>query len=1379
MARRKGSANFAGSLEVLAGAPLDARLVVNSLTDLTAAASFPYKYKGMIVSVVEEEKAYMLIGDDTTDIENWKEQGEGGGGGTSNYNSLSNKPKINNVELSGNKTLHDLGIQAEMTVDSELSDESENPVQNKVIKNALDDKADIDDIPTATSDLNNDSDFVSDANYVHTDNNYTIEEKTKLGGLENYDDTEIRSALGDKVDKVSGKGLSENDYTDVDKAIVDGVTSALADKVDKISGKGLSTNDYTDADKTIVDGITNALAGKIDKSTTYSGDLNTLRYNSGLYFLASISPDTHGPDGEYNFGAYVIVFKMKENSADACQIFISLEWYSQTELQRTIYIRHYTSKGWTPWKGFAFDNEATTSVKGLMSAVDKTKLDGVETGADVNIIEEVKVNNTALVPDANKSVNIVIPAAAEYTIAETTTTTGYAKTYQLKKDDTFIGSKIDIPKDLVVESGEVKTVTTADEPYEGAVVGDKYIDLTLNDENEDHIYIPVEDLVDVYTAGDGINISNTNVVSNTGVRAIATGSTNGTISVNTNGTSIDVPIYGLGTAAYMAETAFAYSRNINQGNLNNYTTPGIYSSTSGAEIANKADTSSSFGLIVIHSSSSSAHYTQLYFGRQNNKVYIRFCVAGTWSEWTEFKYTDTTYEEATTTTAGLMSAADKAIVDDISTNLAGKADKVTSATNGDIATLDANGNLVDSGSKTSDFAIKQILTEGQDLNNITTPGLYNASSSTTINHKPEGNNGGFGLIVLYVGSNNTGRNVQMFFSYAGGPKYIRYNESGTWTDWSLMKFTDTTYENATTDTAGLMSAADKTKLDGLGNEFPLRTVALKLKNEARGAGYTKIFEWTGAPNGWSQLRLNGILGTYSSITKGILDIEVDFRSIPTEIAMKGNLSNPTNADIIATCTAIPDTSNYKCEIWLKFGSNYNEFIGQIESSGGTIYDTLSFVSEAPTGDLVLNMTDAKDVTVNSRVQHLGWDTYEGTTLADSVVAALNANANKLDRLKFQMIRATWSGKGYWNAIISPPRTVANNTWQIFVQYHKAAASTDTTNGDYIVEVLYDSAADPKVSLVNSYKLQKSIVSPTNNNLVAMDADGNIKDTGKSATNFMDYKTTRLNLPSGGGWLKLGGFLGAASTYNSMAPIFYINTRVESGILSSTQWFQSDVLTLSKPRLVRLTNGDRSSKLQNQVPKVEKYSCEVYVKVGQDGVVEISQIAGYKCDFTASIVTTLPEEVEGEVQYIDGLIDSVWLKQNQTLDTSVTVDGVEKTTVQAALSALTTSTNGKIPAVTSAVMGDIPILTAEGKLVDGGVALSAIDSYHTETITTSIGTTEYITIEFPTVRCVGTFLITNDNGELILLNRDSMSNDTQLIFFTNSTLIPSTFLLAQK
>lgn len=47
-------------------------------------------------------------------------------------------------------------------------------------------KSDITDfptIPTKTSDLTNDSNFVSDSSYVHTDNNYTTTEKNKLSGI--------------------------------------------------------------------------------------------------------------------------------------------------------------------------------------------------------------------------------------------------------------------------------------------------------------------------------------------------------------------------------------------------------------------------------------------------------------------------------------------------------------------------------------------------------------------------------------------------------------------------------------------------------------------------------------------------------------------------------------------------------------------------------------------------------------------------------------------------------------------------------------------------------------------------------------------------------------------------------------------------------------------------------------------------------------------------------------------------------------------------------------------------------------------------------------------------------------------------------------------
>jgi len=45
--------------------------------------------------------------------------------------------------------------------------------------------------------------IVTDADYVHTDNNYTNEEKEKLRGLANYDDAEVRGLIAQKQDVIS------------------------------------------------------------------------------------------------------------------------------------------------------------------------------------------------------------------------------------------------------------------------------------------------------------------------------------------------------------------------------------------------------------------------------------------------------------------------------------------------------------------------------------------------------------------------------------------------------------------------------------------------------------------------------------------------------------------------------------------------------------------------------------------------------------------------------------------------------------------------------------------------------------------------------------------------------------------------------------------------------------------------------------------------------------------------------------------------------------------------------------------------------------------------------------------------------------------------
>ncbi len=78
----------------------------------------------------------------------------------------------------------------------------------------------------------------------------------------------------------------------------------------------------------------------------------------------------------------------------------------------------------------------------------------------------------------------------------------------------------------------------------------------------------------------------------------------------------------------------------NDANLNNVTTPGFYSCGGGNSIANKPSGTDAIGLIVTHNASG-AYYTQILTTSSNANTYRRTCLNGTWSKWTQDKYTDT------------------------------------------------------------------------------------------------------------------------------------------------------------------------------------------------------------------------------------------------------------------------------------------------------------------------------------------------------------------------------------------------------------------------------------------------------------------------------------------------------------------------------------------------------------------------------------------------------------------------------------------------------------------------------------------------------------------------------------------------------------------
>lgn len=126
--------------------------------------------------------------------------GGGGEGGTTNYNQLTNKPKINGTELSGNTSLDDIGVTSAITEEvakivadapedfdtlKEMSDWITEHEDSAAAMNSA--------IQANTAAISAKVDKVSGKDL--STNDYTTAEKTKLAGLENYDDSAVKSDI--------------------------------------------------------------------------------------------------------------------------------------------------------------------------------------------------------------------------------------------------------------------------------------------------------------------------------------------------------------------------------------------------------------------------------------------------------------------------------------------------------------------------------------------------------------------------------------------------------------------------------------------------------------------------------------------------------------------------------------------------------------------------------------------------------------------------------------------------------------------------------------------------------------------------------------------------------------------------------------------------------------------------------------------------------------------------------------------------------------------------------------------------------------------------------------------------------------------------------
>lgn len=252
--------------------------------------------------------------------------------------------------------------------------------------------------------------------------------------------TETFAAIQKKVDKVDGKALSTNDFTDELKTKLEGIEEGAQANVDAYKEVSLPDSNLS----MYAGDYGNILTIKGKGGTTVSGDVLTgsITIGSTAYSAATTSAaglmsaaDKSKLDGisatnfdklnVTNTGSETIFFR----EASALEGAIELNGDGGTTLtmdgnkvvihsEEVALMKGATSSAAgtaglvpTPAAGKQLSflrgdgtwvvptnttySVATTSANGLMSSTDKTKLNGVATGAQVNVLESVKIDGTA------------------------------------------------------------------------------------------------------------------------------------------------------------------------------------------------------------------------------------------------------------------------------------------------------------------------------------------------------------------------------------------------------------------------------------------------------------------------------------------------------------------------------------------------------------------------------------------------------------------------------------------------------------------------------------------------------------------------------------------------------------------------------------------------------------------------------------------------------------------------------------------------------------------------------------------------------------------------------------------------------------------------
>lgn len=193
--------------------------------------------------------------------------------------------------------------------------------------------------------------------------------------------------------------------------------------------------------------------------------------------------------------------------------------------------------------GYVFDKKANIAYAKAAESAKAIDAHSKDTGSHVTSEEKSIWNSKANTLDEHMSDTVSHVTAGEKSIWNSKADSTHTHTAATSSAAGFMTAADKVKLDGISDSADAVSVTRA------LTSGTKIGTITINGVAAD-LYCQTNTDTK-YSAGTGIGISGT-TISNSGVRSVATGGSNGTVAVNTNGTTVNVAVKGLASAAYQA-----------------------------------------------------------------------------------------------------------------------------------------------------------------------------------------------------------------------------------------------------------------------------------------------------------------------------------------------------------------------------------------------------------------------------------------------------------------------------------------------------------------------------------------------------------------------------------------------------------------------------------------------------------------------------------------------------------------------------------------------------------------------------------------------------------------------------------------------------------